>query len=251
MVSFRIRIAIDSFSGSRFRRALISSSVHWRCFNSSASILRPLSSAPSCRRWLSSGFDSPLLRLVPALLPEIPCCPGPNPAAAVGAAPALPPPDAAIRSKKDSRGRFGQILFGRRGGIRADLNFGGQLRAPDYALTALGFIMSASTRGVASLCPGLSPHRAFSTIQTPANRAQSRLIVPNPAPLQPSDARRPIKRRPAIPLSLFAPYAPLGGKSVFSGSGFIPTTISGNLRGRRKFLVPRAFHPPSSIIHAS
>jgi hypothetical protein len=40
------------------------------------------------------------------------------------------------------------------------------------ALSALGFIISASTRGVASLCPGLSPHRAFSA-KSPSTTSQS------------------------------------------------------------------------------
>jgi hypothetical protein len=53
MVSCRIRVAIASFSGSLFRRALSSPSVHWRRFNSPARILRPLASALSCRRCLA------------------------------------------------------------------------------------------------------------------------------------------------------------------------------------------------------
>jgi hypothetical protein len=49
---------------------------------------------------------------------------------------------------------------------------------------------------------------------------------------------------------LGAPTERLAANQFFSGSVFIRTTISEKLRSPRKFLAPRVFHPPSSIIHA-
>jgi len=75
MVSFRRRVAIACFSGSRFRRALSSRSVQWRRLNSAARILRPLASVLSCRSWPSSWFDpafAPALARIASRNPGLP-----------------------------------------------------------------------------------------------------------------------------------------------------------------------------------